>query len=147
MPDIDYIRNINGGFAISFNENSKKAVGNKALANRFEITFLTSSKKYLLGDTVVTDDYAGNADKFVGHILSLNNEQSIASSMTLAIDRTVESILENQADVTNPKERLVSAELIDISIEYDTVYAKIELTPEEYENYYPLYYSLPIRSV
>lgn len=146
MPDIDYIRNINGGFYISFNETSRKAVGNKALANRFEITFLTSSKKYLLGGQVVTDDYAGDASKFVGQSHSLNNTQSIASSMTIAIDKTVESILENQGDVTDPKERLVSAELIGLEVEGDTIYAKIEVVPEEYENYYPLYYSLPLRS-
>lgn len=148
MPDIDYTVDIGSGFSVSLEDNPKKATGNKALANRFEITFLTSTKKYLLGESeVVTDGYGGNADSVVGQMHALNNEQSIAASVTVAIDKTVESIIQNQETITEANERLVSASLTSLDIRGDTVYAKIELVPEEYEEYYPLYYSLPIRGI
>ena len=147
MPDIDYTVNIDSGFSVSFSNEPRKATGNKALANRFEITFLTTSRTYLEGGNNVTDSFGGDADKIVGNSSSLSSRQGIASSVNIAIDKTVESILGNQSDITDTTERLISASLVSLDVKGDTVYSKIELVPEKYEDSYPLYYSLPLRSI
>jgi hypothetical protein len=147
MADIDYIINTENGFEVSLTDNPTAATGNKALSNRFTITFLTNARQYLLGDTVVLDGYAGDSLKYIGKPQALNNVQSIATSITVAMNKTIDSIKSNQSTVTDPTEKLNTATLQDVYINNGVVYATIEIIPVAYSSSSELYFTLPVRSI
>ena len=147
MPDIDYTTNIDNGFEISLGDNPTLATGNKFLSNRFTITFLTNIKQYLYNDTVVTDSYGGDALKYVGQPQALNNIQSIATSITVAMNKTIDSIKGSQSTVIDPTEKLANATLISVSVQNDKVYATIQLFPVTYSSPNEIYFTIPVIGV
>lgn len=147
MADIGFLNNINGGFTVSFSDNPTLVRGNRALANRFEITLLTNTRRYLLGDSTVVDDYGGDAEKYISQPRVLNNPQGIASALSVAVEKTVEAILSTQSEDLDPTEKLESAEMLDLEIINDTIYARIKVVPIEAEQGLGSLLTLPIRGV
>ena len=143
--DLDFTTNLNDGFEISIDDNTQGVEGNRALLNRFEITFMTKTKRYLIGNTSITiDNYGGNADNFINKPQVLNDIQSIAASVSVAVDKTVESIKNDEPPGIPNTEKLDSAEVIDVNIIDDVIYAQIQVNPVEVEPYTDIMFNLPI---
>jgi len=142
--DIDFITDLREGFAISLGDNPQAVSGNRALVNRFELTFLTKRRQFILGNKYVADTYGGDASKFINRPQVLNDMQSISASITTAIDQTVQSILDDQPAEIPETEKLESAELISLDITDDVVVAVIQVNPVEVESYDDLRFNLPI---
>jgi hypothetical protein len=146
MADIDYTLSLNG-FEVDLGDNPNLSTGNKLLSNRFTITFLTNTKTFLLGSVITTDTYGGDANKYIGQPQALNNIQSIATSISTAMNKTVDSIKNNQSDITDPTEKIDNAELLSVEIVGDTVYATIKINPIAYSSPNELYFTIPVRGV
>ena len=145
MADIDFITDLtNGVFSITLSKNPNQVTGNRALVNRFEITFMTKLRVFILGNQYVTDTYGGNAQKFISQPQVLNNLQSISAAIATAIDLTVQSILNDQPASIIDTEKLSSANLISLDVVSDMINAVIEIVPVEVESYDLLKLSLPI---
>jgi hypothetical protein len=145
MADIDFITDLSDGtFKIALGDNPKAVVGNRALVNRFELTFLTASRLFILGNKYVTDDFAGNAYKFINQPQVLNNLQSISAAIATAVDLTVQSILDDQPATIPDTEKLLSAELSSLDIVDSMINAVIQINPVEAESYEVLKLNLPI---
>jgi hypothetical protein len=148
MADIDYTTStVNNSFQISLTDNPTQASGNKLLSNRFSITFLTNTKTFLLNDIPTNDNYGGNAGIYIGQPSALTNTQSIATSITGAMNKTVDSIKSNQSNITDPTEQLDSAKLINISVVEDTIYAVIQIFPVAYSSSNELYFTIPVITI
>lgn len=144
MADIDFITDITGQFQISLGDNPQAVTGNRALLNRFEITFLTKTRRFREGDTLVVDNYGGDADKFINRPQVLNDIQGIAAAVETAVDQTVQSLLSDQPDTIPDTEKLDRAELLDVSVQNDVIVASIRVHPVEVESYEDLMFNLPI---
>ena len=148
MADIDFITDLSSGyFKIVLGDNPGRVTGNRALVNRFELTFMTKTRTFLLGDQYVTDYFGGNAQKFISQPQVLNNLQSISASIATAIDLTVQSILNDQPDSIPDTEKLSSAVLTSLDINEGLISAVIQITPVVTESYDVLKLNLPITRV
>jgi len=148
MSDIDYIADFStGSFQITLGNNAQAVTGNRALMNRFEVTFMTGRRQFVLNGQAVTDPYGGNAPSFINRPSVLNDIKSIAASVTVAIEQTVECILSDQPVNLAPKEKLQSASLVSIDVVGDVVTASIRVVPVEVEAYDALVFNLPITTV
>lgn len=146
--DIDFITDLSTGeFRIALGPNPKAVSGNRALVNRFEITFLTKKRQFILGDKFVTDNFGGDADKFINRPQVLNDLQSIAASLAIAIDQTVKSILDDQEQSIPDTERLESAKLITLDVVDDIITATIQVMPVVVESWDLIQLNLPIKKV
>jgi len=145
MADIDFITDLSSGaFQITLGDNPGIVSGNRALVNRFEITFLTKARTFILGNQYVTDTYAGNAQKFINQPQVLNNLQSIAAAIATSIDLTVQSMLNDQPSSLPDNEKISKAELISLDVVNDVIVAQIQIFPVEVESYDLLKLNLPI---
>ncbi len=144
MMDIDFITYLGSGFNVSLTSNPKGVSGNRALLNRFEITFLSIRREYNLGDTMVQDNYGGDAKKFIDVPRVLNDTQGIAAAVSAAIDKTVESMQGDEPSSVPDTEKIASAEIASIEIIDDIVTAVIKVNPVEVESYDILQFNLPI---
>lgn len=148
MADIDFIPDLTtGAFQITLGDNAMAVTGNRALMNRFEITFMTLRKQFVLGDTAVTDPFGGNAPAFINRPGVINDLNGISASITVAIEQTVESLLADQSANTPATERLKSASLLSVDVIGDVVTASINIIPEEVESYDALIFNLPITTM
>ena len=145
MADIDFITDLtSGSFYITLSDNPGKITGNRALVNRFEITFMTKLRVFILGNQYVTDVYGGDAQKFISQPQVLNNLQSISAAVATAIDLTVQSMLNDQSASIPDTEKLSSAELTNLDVVNDMINAVIQINPVEVESYDLLKLNLPI---
>lgn len=144
MADLDFITDLTGGFMVSMTDNPKKVTGNRALLNRFEIIFLTKSKAYLLGETPVIDNFGGNADVLVTKPQVLNDSNAIIAAISICIDRTVKSMLQDQSESIPDNEKIVSAELLNMYIQNDIIFATIKVNPVQTDSYDVLVSNLPV---
>ena len=146
MADLDFITDLRGGFQISLTGNPRKVVGNRALLNHFEITFLTQSKFYLIGndERAFIDNYGGNSDALLSRPQVLNDPTGIVSSLSVCIERTVQSIIQDQPANLPNNERLDSAQLLNMYIESGIIYAQIQVNPVETDGYDILVTNLPV---
>lgn len=144
--DLDFITDVSNQFSIAIGTNPQQVSGNRALLNRFEITFLTKTRRFLLnGDKVIVDNFGGDAVRFISMPQVLNNPQSIAAAVSVAIDNTVKSLKGNEPPNIPNTEKISGAKLISIAIEDDGyVYAEIEVIPVEKEFYEAIKFNLPI---
>lgn len=142
--DIDFLTDLRDQFKIGIGDNPQNVEGNRALLNRFEITFLTKTKMFLFGDKMVVDEYAGDAEKYINRPQVLNDPQSIAGGITVSIDQTVAAMQGDEPEGIPDTEKIASAELIDIQIIDDVVFARIQVHPIEVELYQGLVFNLPI---
>lgn len=144
--DIDFITDIRNQFSIILGDNPKGVEGNRALLNRFEITFLTKTRRYLIDDTrVVVDNFGGDAIKFIGKPQVLNDLQSIAAAMSVAIDQTVASLKSDEPAGVPNTEKISSAKLLDLTVGNDGfIYAQVQVFPVEAELFDALKFNLPI---
>lgn len=142
--DIDYITDLTKGFQISIGDNPQGVSGNRALLNRFEITFLTQTKRFLSNGRIITDNYGGDADNFVNKPQVLNDPQSIAAGISIAVDKTVESMKQDEPIGIPNTEKLNSAELVDLYIADGIIYAQVQVNPVEAEPFANLMFNLPI---
>jgi len=144
--DIDFITDIRNQFSIEIGENPRGVEGNRALLNRFEITFLTKTRRYLInGSRVIVDDFGGDAVKFISRPQVLNNLQSIAASMSVAIEQTISSLKNDEPAGVPDTEKLDTAKLIDLTVGDDGfIYAQIQVIPVETESFDILKFNLPI---
>jgi hypothetical protein len=147
MADLDFYRTDDDGFVMSIGDVPAKVSGNRALANRFQLTFLTASRRFLLGDTVVIDNFAGDAEKYINRPQSLNDLQGIATSVATAVDKTVQSLISDQPDTLPNTEKISKAELVSIDIVDGVVVAVIRIYPVEAEAYDDLVFNFPILSI
>lgn len=146
MADIDFTRLDSDTFEITITDNPQLVTGNRAMLNRFEITFLTKRRNFLFGNREVYDNYGGDAHKFINKPQVLNNPQSISSSLILTIKETVLSMQEDDNETTPDTERVERAELLNVDIVADTVVAKIQVFPVETEGFEDLVFALPLVS-
>lgn len=147
MADLDFITDLTSGFAISLTNNPQKVSGNRALLNRFEITFLTHSKSYLLGDnpgSTYIDNYGGNADVLVTTPQILNDPGAITATLSVCIERTVQSMQRDEPENTPENEKIDSAQLLNIYIQNDIIMATIQVFPVETDSYASLVTNLPV---
>lgn len=142
--DIDFITDLTSDFEISLGENPQGVFGNRALLNRFEITFLTKVRRFLSNNQIVTDNYGGDADNFINKPQVLNDLQSIATGMSVAVDKTVESMQGDEPIGVPNTERLSGAEVVDVSVINGVVNARVRVVPVEVESYSDLIFNLPI---
>lgn len=147
MADIDFITDPTDTFAISIGDNPQPVIGNRALVNRFEITFLTKTRTYLFGERTVVDGYGGNADRYLNKPQVLNNTQSIAAAIQACIDATVRSIEIDSPQGIPDTEKLQKAELISLNILNDVIYAVVRVYPIEVEDFNALDFRLPITRI
>jgi hypothetical protein len=147
MADLDFYRTNDDTFTVSFGDTPAKVRGNRWLVNRFEIVFLTTSRRFLLGERVVIDQFAGDADKYINRPQALNDIQGIATSVATAVDTTVAAIRSDEPDSLPNTEKLRSAEMASIDIIDSIVHATIRVIPVEVEFYDGLVFNFPIRSV
>jgi hypothetical protein len=148
MADIDFTINEDDGFTVSLMTGFSPVRGNRALLNRFQIAFLTNSRSFLNVDgSVESDFFGGDAPKFLGVPVAVNNMSAIAAAILNAIDSTVSSMrASEQAELPN-SERIGSASLSSIDISGDTVFAIIRVVPVETESYGDLVFNIPVRGV
>jgi len=142
--DIDFTTDLRSGFDISLTSSPKGVSGNRALLNRFEITFLSKRREYNLGGSIIQDNYGGDAGKFIGTPRVLNDAQGISAAVSIALDQTVDSIKNDEPINIPDTERLDSAELSSLEIIDDVVTAIIKVNPVEVESYDVLQFNLPI---
>jgi hypothetical protein len=134
--DIDFKNLAGEDFTIDVGVEPRVASGNKLLANIFEVTMLTNIRYYSNSNNIIADNFGGNAIQLLGATInSSNNYQSLYGIIQIIVDRTVDSILNDQNSLTikDPTERLVSASIVDISNIRDSVSVNIKIVPEEYE--------------
>lgn len=146
MADIDFITDLSRGFEISLTNNPRKVTGNRALLNHFEITFLTQAKVYLLGVNAdaFLDNYGGNADALITRPQVLNDPDGIVSAITVSVERTVQSILQDQPESLPNNEKLDTAALLNMSIQNGIIYAQVQVVPVETDSYGALVTNLPV---
>jgi len=146
MADFDFITDLRSGFQVSLIGNPQVVSGNRALLNHFEITFLTQAKVYLLGDNEVTfvDNYGGNADDLVSRPQVLNDPSGIISAISVCIERTVRSMIQDQPENLPNNEKLSGASLLNMYIENETIFAQIQVDPVETDSYEVLIVNLPV---
>jgi len=146
MADFDFITDLRSGFQVSLTGNPQVVSGNRALLNHFEITFLTQAKVYLLGDNEVTfvDNYGGNADDLVSRPQVLNDPSGIISAISVCIERTVRSMIQDQPENLPNNEKLSGASLLNMYIENETIFAQIQVDPVETDSYEVLIVNLPV---
>jgi hypothetical protein len=148
MADIDFKINTEEGFTISLDGVSGGVTGNRALLNRFQIAFMTNIRAFLNVDGgVESDNFGGDAPKFLGTSIAVNNTSVIAASLLNAISTTVAS-LKSTEDASIPgTERISSASLDSLNVLGDVVSANIRVVPVETQSYSDLIFSLPVRGV
>jgi len=147
MADIDFTTDISNGFTISIGRSPSKVSGNRAMLNRFEITFLTKLRTFYVGGRPLVDGYGGDAHKYMIQPGIVNDTSSISISLSAAIENTVDSILKTQDGSTPNTEKLASASLLSVDIIDDMVTASIEVVPVEAESYDIIKLNLPITIV
>jgi len=156
MADLDFITDLREGFKISLTDNPQKVSGNRQLLNHFEITFLTQAKTYLQGEvgtplfteeeierSVFVDNYGGNANDLISRPHVLNDASGVVAAMAVAIEKTVQSILQDQ-DGLPANEKLASASLLNMYIENNIIYATVHVVPVETDSYETLIANLPV---
>lgn len=145
MADIDFVTDLtDGGFAIAIEDSPQAVSGNRALVNRFELTFLTKTKIFLEGDNYTVDNFGGNAEKFINKPHVLSDIQGIAAAITAAIDATVKSLKDDEVDKTPNTEKILGADLSSIDIVDGIVVARVEVRPIKAENFSALGFLMPI---
>ena len=144
MADIDFVTDVTDGFSITLSDNPRKVTGNRALLNRFELTFLTKKRVFSNSDGVFQDPYGGDAGRFMDRPRVLSNTQAIASALTIAIQQTIDSLQSDEPPGLPETERLDGAELVSLDIINDIITAKIEVRPVSVESYDILVFNLPI---
>ena len=144
--DIDFITDFSSGaFQITLGDNPQSVMGNRKLVNRFEITFLTALRQFVIDGRAVTDNYGGNAPSFINKPQATNDLQGITASLNVASDQTVQCILAEQQQKNIPDtERLISAELVSVDVIGDTVSATIKINPVTVESYQDLIFNFPV---
>lgn len=144
MSDIDIMTHIGNGFQLSIGDSPQEVYGNRLLMNIFEITFLTAKKYFIYNGMEVVDGYGGDADNLVNRNSVLSDVNSLSASMIVAINETVKSMQSDEKDDTPPTEKILNAELMNLQIDGDTVYANIRIYPAEVELGSSLEWRLPI---
>jgi hypothetical protein len=148
MADIDFITDLTDGtFQIALDDNPRKVVGNRALVNRFEITFMTKTRTFLLGESPMIDNYGGNAEKFINKPHIINDSQSIAAAIATSVDQTVRSMKNDEFKATPNTEKILSADVLNVTISGDTTFATIKVNPVELETIDALILNMPITRI
>jgi hypothetical protein len=142
--DIDFVTDLTDGFSISLSDNPKPVSGNRALVNRFELSFLTQRRYLDLGGSIIQEDFGGDARKFIQRPVVLSNTQSISAAISIAIDQTVSSIKNDETQGIPDTERLDSAELANLSVVNGVITATIKINPVQVESYDILQFNLPV---
>jgi len=146
MADFDFETDLRNGFEITLSDNPRKVAGNRALLNRFEITFMTKRRIFGVNNDVFRDPFGGNADKYLGQSRVLNDTQAIAAAVDLAVKETVSSMKEDDAQVESllPTEKIDRAEVVSLDVISGVITATIQVFPVEVESYEDLRFQLPI---
>ena len=143
--DIDFITDVADEFKISFGDNPKAVSGNRALVNRFELTFMTKTRRFLFdNETIVVDEYGGDAERLINKPNILNNNQSIAGSMDVVVEQTVKSMKSDEPPNIPNTEKISNAKVIGINVINDIVYGIVQIFPVETESYEDILFNLPI---
>lgn len=148
MADINFSNiNDNGEFSIGVDNGSKAVTGNRYLANRFQITFLTKSKLYIYGDgNKESDGYGGGVQAYAGTERALDNPESVMASMSIAVDKAVDDIKSDQKS-SDPTERIESASVLSVDIAGTTVYSTIKIVPEKMQTINDLLYIVALKGI
>jgi len=148
MSDIDFITDLtDGGFSISLTDSPQAISGNRALVNRFELTFLTKTKIFLEGETALVDNYGGNAERFINKPHVLSDIQGISAAISTAVSQTVVSMKSDEPKSVPNTERINSATLDGVDVIDDIIYARIRITPVDVEDFGLLTFNMPITRV
>jgi len=148
MSDIDFSTDLNNGqFTTVIDGNPRKVTGNRALMNRFEITFFTRARVLKDGDTILVDGFGGNADLFINQPYVLNNKQAIMVALSTAVEQTVKALQGDELAGTPPTERIQGASVTSLDVINEFLVARIQVIPVEVESFDILKFNLPITRV
>lgn len=127
-------------------ELSNRAIsGNRAMLNRFEICFLTALRTYKNKGVYYVDNFGGNAFNYISKPYVLSDTSTISTALSVSIEKTVQSLQDDERDSMPDTERIKSASLTDLFKDQDSVLnAKINVVPVEVEPYADLQFILPI---
>ena len=147
MSDIDIFSINENGFEMTTGESESLVSGNRALLNRFQITFFYEDMN-IVSDTgeTIYDEYGGRAFSMIGSPRALRNTSSITASITAAMNNTAESIKLNTDETALNTERLDRVELDSVLAVGDTVTAVINVYPVELETLDVPSFNIPITS-
>jgi intracellular sulfur oxidation DsrE/DsrF family protein len=144
--DINFnnILTVDGDFLIRIDDIPIKVEGNRALANIFEITFLTN-----VNDSLMSYGYGGDGVGTVSKSYDPNDLQSIAAAIKVACDNTVTAMQIDQSFDTSivATEKIVSARVMTVTKTSDRVSVSIDIIPEEYDSgtaQQPIVLTLPL---
>ena len=97
-----------------------------------------------MGDRAVTDNFGGDAFKFISRPQALNDIKSISAAVATAVEQTVQSILSDQPSNIPDTEKLQRAVLLGARVIGETVFAEIQVVPIETEPYSDMIFRLPV---
>lgn len=131
MPDINFKRRFDKSGNVVYSTGYQQATGNKLLVNIFEKTFLSNIK---LND-IFGDVYGGNATNFVGRSYNPDDINSVSALVSVAVDKTVESMLSDPEAANKPNtEKLDFADISSINITQEgNIAVEISVVPVEKE--------------
>lgn len=148
MADVDFVINQDDGYTVSLISSANSVYGNRALMNRFQVTFLSNTRAFLNVDGAVeSDEFGGDAQRFLGVPIAVSNSSAISAALLNAIESTVSSLKSNEPSGVPNTERIDTASLESLSVEGDVVKANISVVPIETELFSSLIFSVPIRGV
>ena len=133
MPDINMTtetvqyQDNPSALVFDINANAGTVTGNRALSNRFIITFLSSPI------TPMAFGYGGDAVAAMTSAPNGATTQSLIASAQSACSQTVANIINDQSDITDPTERIVSATVVSLIQDGVNDALTIELVPEQYD--------------
>ena len=113
MPDINFSRSFNSSGNVVYGTADRSAVGNKALMNNFEKTFLSS----MVFNDIFGVPYGGNSLNFLGASYNPGDIDTVVALCAIAVDMTVKSMKSDVLNTTRPNtEKIKSASLLSVSI-------------------------------
>ena len=134
MADINFVNDLTSGYFVVIGRNPRSAIGNKLIANIFQITFMTN-----INDALLSGGYGGNGLQTMRAGITESTSPNtadlsfISTLVKIAVDDTVRQMLSDQASLGNtipPEERIASASLDSLIKEQDHVSASIRIIPE-----------------
>ena len=141
--DIDFSTTLGTDFVLSIDGGGQVVTGNRALLNRFELTFLTSPMSFTWNGVSESDGFGGDAMSTIGSPRVLNDTQAIAASVQAAVNATVTSLESDQAGLP-ATEQIGSAAITSLDVVSGVVVAGITVVPVETQAWSVLSLNLPI---
>jgi len=136
-------------YGVTLGDNSDIVSGNKALANRFQITLFNNGISFIGSDgEVVSEGFGGRFFDIITQPRVLSDENAMRATLVIVVNNTVNSIRNDDSKLSIPDtEKLDSATLVDMTKSGDIISARIKITPVEKDSFGDLFFDIPIIEV